>query len=778
MSVVPWTPITRTARCLLLGAPTLICLPALAQQAPDVTLPPITIDATPLLGSGIDRDTIPAASSVLDRQDLTRAGTLPPDAVRSLNQTVGGVNLDSASGNPFQPTLFYHGFAASALQGTPQGLAVYVNGVRFNQAFGDTVNFDLLPNIAIDRINIEGSNPAFGLNALGGSISIKLRDGFSYQGAEAEGFGGSFGTVGGDFQWGQRSGNTATYVAGSVTHQGGWRDEQSSDLQNLYGDIGWRGTAGELHLNVEFANSSLNGPGTSPIELLAADPAAQFTAPNFISNKYAHVALSGNVTLSDTLSLQAVTYYENFLQHVRNGNAPNGTPCNDGSGLLCNDSGISTTLGGAPIPAFLGSNPLAYSELDVQTTNTNRYGASAQVTDTGKLFGFDNHLVAGFSFDGAQTMFTASSNIGGISMDSRDFIGPGFVIDEPGINSPVRVAISDAYYGLFITDTLHLTERLAVTAAGRFNLAQIDLSDQNGGDLSGNHSYNHFNPAIGLTYRFTPWLTAYAGYAVANRAPTPSELSCASPSDSCSLANFFVGDPNLKQVVAHTIEVGVRGNTQVGGGRLGYDIGFYRTELDDDIIFVNSPVLNRAFFTNVGQTQRQGVDMSLRYTTPRWSAWLAYAYTNATFQTEFTEDAGSNPAGDASGNLTIHPGNQLPAVPAHQGKLGASWNVTDDWTVAAVLVAQSGQFLVGDEANLTAKLPAFFTLNLSTLYKLTPHVELFGSIENVTNQRYYTFGTFAPTTSVFLAQTPNATNPRAYSPAAPIGVFGGVRVRF
>jgi hypothetical protein len=48
--------------------------------------------------------------------------------------------VDSASGNPFQPTFLYHGFAASPLQGTPQGLAVYVNGVRFNQPFGDTLN--------------------------------------------------------------------------------------------------------------------------------------------------------------------------------------------------------------------------------------------------------------------------------------------------------------------------------------------------------------------------------------------------------------------------------------------------------------------------------------------------------------------------------------------------------------------------------------------------------------------------------------------------------------
>jgi len=206
---------------------------------------------------------------------------------------------------------------------------------------------------------------------------------------------------------------------------------------------------------------------------------------------------------------------------VRNGNAPNDTPCDDGSGLLCNASGLSTTLGGAPIQAFLGPNPLAYSELDVQTTNTNRYGASAQVTDTGRLFGLENHLVAGVGFDGAQTMFTGSSNIGGISMDTRDFLGPGVVIDEPGINGPVRVAISDAYYGVFVTDTLHLTDLLAVTAAGRFNLAKIDLSDQNGGDLSGNHTYSHFNPAIGLTYRLAPWLTPYAAMPWPTGRPRP-----------------------------------------------------------------------------------------------------------------------------------------------------------------------------------------------------------------------------------------------------------------
>ena len=238
------------------------------------------------------------------------------------------------------------------------------------------------------------------------------------------------------------------------------------------------------------------------------------------------------------------------------------------------------------------------------------------------MFGFNNHLVAGLSFDGAQTEFTGVSYIGGITPDSRVFVGPGVVIDEPGSNVPVRVAISDAYYGAFVADTFNLTDRLALTASGRFNAAAINLNDQNGGDLTGNHYYQRFNPAAGVTYKVTPWLTAYAGYAEANRAPTPAELSCAGPANSCSLANFFVGDPNLKQVVAHTVEAGLRGTVPLGDAdRLNYNLGLYRSNLDDDIIFVNSVTLNRAFFTNVGQTRRQGVDASIQYKTPRWSAY-------------------------------------------------------------------------------------------------------------------------------------------------------------
>ncbi len=747
-------------------------------EAPtEIALPTVNIiDSSPLLGSGIDRNKLPAATNVLNSGDITRAGT--PNALRALNEQVGGVNLSSASGNPDQPTLLYHGFEVSPLQGTPQGLAVYVNGARFNDAFGDTVNWDLIPSIAINQLNLEGPNPVFGLNALGGSVSVQLKNGFTYHGGEAALYGGSFGRAVGEFQYGKQLGNVSAYIAATERHQDGWRDLQSSDIQNFYGDLGWRSDRSEVHLNLTLANSVLNGPGTSPVELLAVNPAAQFTAPNLIANRYLAVNLQGSHDVSDTASIQALAYYRYLQQRIVNGNLANDVAANDGSGLLVNGSGgFSTTRGGSLIPDFLNGGP--YSELDSQTTNTNSYGASVQVTNTGDVFGLKNHLVAGFSFDGAQTQFGATARLGGLTPLDRVFIGPGVTIDEPGTNTPVRLATSNAYYGFFFSDTMNLTQRLAVTVSGRFNAAQVDLSDQGGGNLTGQHTYNRFNPAVGMTYDVAPWLTAYAGYSEANRAPTPAELSCAGPADSCSLANFFTGDPNLKQVVAHSVEAGLRGTVRpTEDVRLTYNVGLFHTTLDDDIAFINSVALGRAFFQNVGQTRRQGVDAGVQVKTPRWLAYVNYSYTDATYQSSFVESAGNNPQADANGNLTVRPGNRLPGVPANQLKFGAYYKATDKWTVGAAGIYQSGQYLFGDRANLTPRLPGFVTLNLNTQYQLTPNIQLFGLVENVNDAKYYTYGTFSPTSSVFLAQAPNATNPRSYSLAAPIGGFGGVRVTF
>ena len=735
------------------------------------------IAATPLLGSGVDRAKVPAQTQVLTSTDIARSGNA--DALRALNEQASGVSLGAASGNPFQPSLFYHGFQASPLQGIPQGLAVYVNGARFNQPFGDTVNWDLIPDLAIDQMDLVGSNPVFGLNALGGALSVQMKNGFTYQGTEVDLLGGSFATYQGEFQYGVKSGNVAAYAAGNGLQEGGWRDIQSSQLRNFYGDLGWRGERGEVHVNVTAADNRLNQPGATPIQQLAADPAAAFTAPNLVTNHYMHINLSGNYNISDETSLQGNLYYGYFLQKVYNGDVTDFEVCDDNPGFLCAGSGVfATDRAGTPIPNFLNGGP--YLNLDQQSTSTNGYGAAVQLTNRTPLFDRPNQLVVGFSFDGGQTLFSASTEIGGFSVADSLFAGPGMVVDQAdGSIAPVRVAISNGYYGAFFTDTYDLTPVLSANLAGRFNLAQINLNDQNGGSLTGNHTYSRFNPSAGLTWKVWPDLSLYASYAEANRAPTPSELSCASPASPCSLANFFVGDPDLQQVVAHTVEAGVRGRlTPFAGATLSSDLAFYHTILDNDIQAVNSEIQGRSFFQNIGTTLRQGVDLKLQLKTDRLLAWAAYSYTDAAFLTGFTTSSENNPAADADGNIAIRRGDRLPGIPANVFKLGADYKVTDNWTVGGAGIAASGQFLFGDEFNLLPKTPPYFFLNLHTSYQVTKNFQLFALLENVFNATYYTFGTLSPTSSVPIAQAPGATNPRAYAPAAPIAITFGVRATF
>lgn len=762
----------------------LLAHPAFAQgaapqaAAPAVLLPEVNVVAgTPVPQLGVGRNQVAAQTHVLTAQDIARDGNA--DALRALNEGVPGVTLGNAAGNPFQPDLFYHGFQASPLQGTAQGLAVYLNGVRFNQAFGDTVEWDLLPNLAIDRMTLEGSNPVYGLNALGGAVSVQLKNGFTYHGGEMDLLGGSFGKAQGEFQYGRQSGKTATYVAGSALHEGGWRDLQSSDLYNIFGDVGWRSDRAEVHMSVLAADTVLNGPGGSPVQLLAADPRAQFTAPNRVANAYTLATLNGTLAVDDTTTVQGGVYYDYFRQRVTNGNATDIAPCDGQPGLLCVAPGVfATDADGTPIPAFRNAGP--YSQLDQQTTNTNGYGASVQMTDRGRVFSRPNDLVVGAGFDGADTTFTASTAVGGLTSQDRVFIGPGTVVDQAdGSIAPVRVGVTSAYYGVFFTDTVHLTPRLSANVSGRFNLAEIDLKDQNGTSLTGTHSYSRFNPAAGLVYRILPGLTAYAGYSEANRTPTPAELSCASAASPCSLANFFVGDPDLNQVVAHTIEAGLRGRLRpFAGAHLRWSVGYFHSTLSDDILFVNSPVQGRAYFRNVGTTLRQGFDLGARLTTRRWRAYVGYSYTDATFQSGFTELSPDNPGADAAGAIQVRPGDHMPGVPTHLLKLGVSYRVTDKWTVGATGVGASGQYLFGDEANLQARVPGYFILNLNTSYRVTENIQVFGQVENVLDSKYYTYGTFAPTSSVFIAQAPGATNPRSYSPGAPIGGYAGLRITF
>ena len=104
------------------------------------------IAATPLPGVDLTLDQIPAPIQTALDADIVNSGAI--DIADFLNRRVTGVYVNEMRGNPFQPDVSYRGYTASPLLGTPQGLSVYMDGVRLNQPFGDVVSWDLIPRLA------------------------------------------------------------------------------------------------------------------------------------------------------------------------------------------------------------------------------------------------------------------------------------------------------------------------------------------------------------------------------------------------------------------------------------------------------------------------------------------------------------------------------------------------------------------------------------------------------------------------------------------------------
>ncbi|MDB6086746.1 MAG: putative TonB-dependent receptor, partial [Gammaproteobacteria bacterium] len=387
----------------------------------------------------------------------------------------------------------------------------------------------------------------------------------------------------------------------------------------------------------------------------------------------------------------------------------------------------------------------------------------------------------GASFDGSHSVFAGAQEIGGFNPYTREFLGPGIVQDQPaaGVN-PVRVLSVTRFYGLFASDVLSLASNLDLTLGGRFNDAQIALEDELGGPVNGRHTFNRFNPSVGLSYRFAHVLQFYGNFSQTNRAPTPQELSCASAATPCSLLNFFVGDPNLRQVVAHTFEAGVRGQTGDSGGRLTWNLDAYHTLSSDDIIYeatVYNP--NLAFYTNAGRTLRRGVEANLRYEGRRVHVTLGYALTDATFQTPLLLNSGSNPAADPNGQEQVLPGDRVPGVPRHRANLVVDYSVTERFSVGGSAVLQSNAYRFGDEANLTRPVGGYTVIDLNAAFRPTDHLTLFAVVNNALDRRYDTYGSFGPVGDVPWPNVPGGvSDARTASPGAPLSVYGGARLTF
>lgn len=761
---------------------------AFAQQV----LPEIEVIAnTPVQGAGVDRDKIPSTTHSVDSSDFQRSYSA--NTTDTLFQRVPGVTLSDPGGNSVQQEIRYRGFAASPAQGTPQGLAVYMNGVRINEAFGDTVHWDLIPSNAIQRADIVTGNPIFGLNALGGAINLQMKNGFTWQGFEQEVQGGSYGRIQGAFQYGGQTGNWSTYMAAQGLHDDGWRKSSSTVLGRFYGDVGWRDDRAEFHLFSSIAKSEFGATATTPIQMLNANWNSVYTTPQTTKNEVAMVGVNGKYALDAGWSVQGNVYTRWFRQAHVDGNGADVEGCDPASPFgdsLCFAGGLVPILDAnnltIPCPA-IGCSAVPYGTIDRTDTQSKSFGGSLQATNDAKLFDHGNYFVVGGSIDRGKTDFGANSTLGVISPSlvvgtDPTVPGTGSLIHTPdnAAYSPVGINAKNTYYGIFASDTFDVTDRLSATAGARYNIAKISVLDVLGTspDLNSSSTYSRLNPVAGLSYKVAPWMTAYGSYSESNRAPTPLELGCSNPDKPCLLESFMVSDPPLRQVVGHTYEAGLRGTTQLLGGKLDWKAGLFRTDSIDDIINVASPIQGRGYFQNVPKTRRQGVEIGAEYRSERWLAYSSYSFIDATYQ--FTGDLSSpnNPMASADGTVHVVPGNHIPGVPQHQFKAGAEYLVTPEWKVGGDLVAVGSQWYVGDDANQNVKLPGYVVVNLHTSYQVTKEITLFAVANNIFDKRYALFGTYFDPTGVANVALPLVlTDQRAEVPGQPLSIYGGIRIK-
>jgi outer membrane receptor protein involved in Fe transport len=752
-------------------------------RRPPVARVPV-YSTTPLASASIDADKVPASVTVVGAADIARTQSL--NITDALVQNVPGIIVSEVAGNPFQPDVQFRGFVSSPVSGTPQGLAVYQNGVRINEAFGDTMNWDLIPTAAIRSVSVVTNNPSFGLNALGGALSIQMKDGFTYQGAEINTMAGSYGRVQSSGQWGKQIDNFAIYGAIEGLHDNGFREFSTSNVRRFYGDVGYKTDMSEFHFNMGVADNTFGAAATTPIELLQKNWGAVYTTPQTSENRVGYFNLTGKVEVTPTWTIEGIAHARIFDQHTLDGN-PSGTQACDppNSMLLCFGNGSTPANG---LNGLQLNNPFDPSailgEIDRTTTHSTTTGASLQATNDDRLFGHNNHFVIGGSFDYSVTNFAATAELGTIN--------PNFVVEGSGIflgqsgdpvsEGPVGLRAVNQYSGLYALDTFDVTKAFSITGGGRFNVANITLQDQLGTALNGNDTYTRFNPTIGGTYKITSGLTAYAGYSEANRTPTPLELGCADPAHPCILATFLVADPPLQQVVSKTVEAGFRGTHDFGAGigTLGWKVGAYRTTNSNDILNIADPVLQGfGYFQNVGSTRRQGIEAEASLKSGAYDFHASYAFVDARFLDSLT--LGSNsPFADVNGNIQVSPGDQIPAIPRHRVKLGFDYNVTDAFKVGGDMLYVSSQYFAGDASNQAPQLPGYAVVNVHASYQINKTFQVYARADNIFNNHYASYGTFFDTTAV-----PNFTNggaaftdPRSLSPARPLALYAGLKATF
>lgn len=778
---------------------------------------------------------VAAAAQGAGSEDIERSHAA--DLTAFLNRRFSGMYVNENQGNPLQPDVSYRGFTASPLLGTPQGLAVFLDGVRINQPFGDVVSWDLIPRAAIERVDlVSGADPLFGVNSLGGSLALRTKDGYSAAGT-------TLSTVFGSHERRQLEAETGGhtdhgfywYATANRFRDDGWRDASPTDAKQALAKLGHRTAATDVSLTVAGAESDLTGNGLQELRLLQNDYESVYTKPDETHNRSVLLNLQLTHRMDAGLTLSGNAWHRNIRTSTYNGDVNEAAL---GESLYQPSAAERAALAAAgyagfpasgetqantPFPkwrcianALLNDEPNEKCNGLINRTALSQHetGLALQLQWDRDLLGRANLLTAGVAGADSRAHFRQSSQFAYLTSDRgvMGVTGAGAFADgsqasENAFDSRVDLTGRMRTASVYLADSFAATPLLRVNLAVRYDHSHVASRDAltpggGAGSLDGEHRFGRLNPAAGTVLAIGRTASLFAGYSQTSRAPSAIELGCADATNPCRLPNAMAGDPPLDQVVTHTWEFGLRARPVEP---VQWSATLFRAESADDILFVADDQAGFGYFRNFGRTRRQGIELGGTAHVADWTFGMNYTYVDATYRTAETlnGDASSSNGGAApgfEGDIEIERGDHLPLIPRHIAKAFVQWQALPSLSLDAdaSYVGRSpargnengrhqpdGVYYLGPGYSA-----GYVLLNLGAEWRPMPRLATYLQVNNVLDRRYATAAQLGATPFTaagdfqarpFASPVIDGERPLVsstfYAPGAPRAFLLGVRYR-
>ena len=692
--------------------------PLMAQDPPAsvaadsvLALPELRVEVVRLRTMSVPVAEVPFPVEIIAGADVQGASG---SSVANALSGSAGVNLTNQTGSPSQSDIRLRGFALSPIVGVPQGVSVFVDGVRVNEADASQVHLSLIPRGAVHRVElIRGSVGAFGRNSLAGALNIvTLRGGERSIDMELEG--GSFGTLRGTARASESVGSFDGLVTVSYDRSNGWRRLSHTEERSVFAKVGGRGERTDGWLSYSFASHSLEGPGPLPESWLNGGPLPpDITNPPGDRRRLQYTGGSG----------------DSFVPHLHFLNGRIERRIGDGWTLQASSFGR--------LADFRQSNDNITEPNALGLTDIRTLGSAAQV-----------------SYERTDGLMATS----GVEWTRNDVEIKILELPNPAFPSIVRATTEhletdENNVGAFGEVWWRARPTVSLYGSLRFDHVRLPVRDLLDPSGSGRNTFTQWSGGIGVSVRLDRAWNVFASYSRAFRTPVILEVMCADPEDPCQLPFELGPDPPLKPVTSDTWQAGFR----MARSRGQANVTAFWSEVRDDLFNVTDlDTPTRGFFTNLDRTRRLGVEASLAFvpfaSVSPLTVQAAMGWTRATFESEavlsapfLDDDDGDGGAGGpgVGGGPTapqVEPGDRLPMVPSLTANVGLRYE-TGESAIELTGGWVGGQFLVGDEGNdaRAGKLDGYAILDAS-LERSVGAVLFYARASNLLDNDYRAFG--------------------------------------